>query len=92
MLVRSLPSAKASATATGSRIANAATAGIKNWFKRNQLPLSSSVRENKFSYSSASNMMAVKQDTKKPDAKNAVKAATPAPLAVVLSRLPTRAS
>ncbi len=61
----------------------AATVGTKNWFKRGQLPLSSSVQENKLLYSSASDIMAVKQNTKNAYAKNDVKAAAPAPLAVV---------
>ncbi len=52
---------------------------IKNWFKRGQLPLSSSVQEDRLLYSSASDMMTVKYKT----AKNAMKAAAPAPLAVV---------
>ncbi len=45
--------------------------------------LSSSVQGNKLSYSSASNMMAVKHNTKSVNAKNAVKEAALAPLAVV---------
>jgi hypothetical protein len=64
-------------------ITEATTVGIKNWFKRGQLPLSSSVRENKLFYSSANDIMAVKHNTKNANGKNAVKAAAPAPLAVV---------
>jgi hypothetical protein len=60
-------------------ITKAATVGIKNWFKRQQSPLSSSVQEDRLLYSSASDMMAVKHKTNK----NAVKAATPMPLVVV---------
>ncbi len=75
---------KSSAMATRG-ITEAATVGIENWFKRGQLPLSSSVRENKLLYSSASGIMAVKHNKKNSNAKtkNAVKAAAPAPLAVV---------
>ena len=73
---------KASAMATRG-INEAATVGIENWFKRGQLPLSSSVRENKLLYSSASDIMAAKHNTKNANAKNAVKAAAPAPLMVV---------
>jgi hypothetical protein len=76
--MKSLPSTKASAMATGG-ITEAATVGIENWFKIGQLPLSSSVREDRLSYSSASDMMAVKHKT----AKYAMKAAAPAQLAVV---------
>jgi hypothetical protein len=47
------------------------------------VPLSSSVRENKLLYSSASNMMTVKHNTKSANAKNAMKAAALAQLAVV---------
>jgi hypothetical protein len=61
----------------------AATVGTKNWSKRGQLPLSSSGRENKLLYSSASDVMAVKHNTKNTNAKNAVKTAAPALLAVV---------
>ncbi len=57
--------------------------GIKSWFKRGQLPLSSSMQENKLLYTSASDIMAVKHNTKKANTKNAVKAAAPASLAVV---------
>ena len=39
-------------------------AGIKNWFKRGWLPLSSSVHEIKFLYYSASNVTAIKHDIK----------------------------
>ncbi len=75
---------KSSAMATRARgITKAATVGIKNWFKRGQMPLSSSMRENKLLYSSASDIMAVKHNTKIVNAKNAVKAAAAAPLAVV---------
>ena len=38
--------------------------GSHSWFERGQLPLSFSVKEFKFLYYSASNMMAVKQDRK----------------------------
>ncbi len=61
--MRTLPSLKASTTATGG-ITEAATAGIKNWFERQQLHLSSSMREFKFFYYSARNMTAIKHDTK----------------------------
>ncbi len=44
-------------------ITKAAT-GMENWFERGQLPLSFSMQENKLSYSSASNMMAIKHNTK----------------------------
>ena len=44
--VRSLPSINANATAIRV-ITKAATVGIKNWFKRGQLPLSSSEQEKK---------------------------------------------
>jgi hypothetical protein len=64
-------------------ITKAATVGIKNRFKRGQLPLSSSMQEIKLLYSSASDIMAVKHNTKHANAKNTVKAAAPAPLAVV---------
>ena len=47
------------------------------------MSLSSSMRENKLSYSSASNMMTVKHNTKSANTKNAVKVAALAPLAVV---------
>jgi hypothetical protein len=57
--------------------------GIKNWFKRGQLPLFSSVWEKKLLYSSASDIMAVEHNTTSANTKNAVKAAAPAPLAVV---------
>ncbi len=73
---------KASTTATWG-INKAATVGIGTGFESGQSPLSFSVRENKLLYSSASHMMAVKHNTKSPNAKNAVKAAAPAPLAVV---------
>ncbi len=76
--MKSPPSTKVSATATGG-ITEAATVGIENWFKRGRLPFSSSVQEDRLSYSSASDMMAIKHKT----AKNAMKAAAPAPLAVV---------
>ncbi len=72
----------ASAMATRG-ITEAATVGIVNWFKRGQLPLSSSVRENKLLYSSASDIMAIKHNAKSANTKNAVKVAAPAPLAVV---------
>jgi hypothetical protein len=49
--------------------------GLRTGFERGQLPLSSSVQENKLSYSSASDMMTVKHNTKKANTKNAVKAA-----------------
>ncbi len=78
MPVRSLPSTIASAMVTGG-ITKAATVGIENWFERGQLPLSSSVWEDRLSYFSASDMMAFKHKT----AKIAVKAAAPASLAVV---------
>jgi hypothetical protein len=42
------------------------------------------MRENKLSYSSASNMMTVKHNKKSANAKNAMKAAALAPLAVVV--------
>ncbi len=45
--------------------------------------MSSSVRENNLSYSSASDMMTVKHNTKSANAKNAMKAAALAPLEVV---------
>ncbi len=81
--MRSPPSTKASTMATRG-ITEAATVGIKNWFERGQLPLSSSsVWENKLLYSSASNMMAIKHNTKSANTKNTVKAAAPTPLAVV---------
>ncbi len=76
--MKSLPSTKASTTATWV-ITEAATVGIKNWFKREQLPLSTSMWEDRLSYSLASDMMAVKHKT----AKNAMKAAASAPLVVV---------
>ncbi len=41
------------------------------------------MQENKLSYSSASNMMAIKHNTKSANTKNAMKAAALAPLAVV---------
>ncbi len=63
--VRSPPSMKASAVATRG-ITEAATVGIKNWYKRGQLPLSSSMQENKLLYSSASDIMAVKHSIKVP--------------------------
>ncbi len=80
--MRSPPSTKASTKATGG-ITKAATVGIESWFKRRHLPLSSSMREDKLLYSSASNMMAAKHNMKIANAKNAVKAAAQAPLAVV---------
>ncbi len=64
-------------------ITEAATLGTENWFKIGKLPLSSSVRAKKLLYSSASDTMAVKHNTKNDNAKNAVKAAAPAPLVVV---------
>ncbi len=73
---------KVSAKANGV-ITKAATVGIENWFQRGRLPLSSSVRENKLSYSSASDMITIKRSTKSANAKNAMKAAALAPLAVV---------
>ncbi len=76
--MKSPPSTKASATTTGD-ITEAATVGIENWFKRGQLPLSSSMQEDRLSYSSANDMMAIKHKT----TKNAMKAAAPLPLAVV---------
>ncbi len=66
-----------------SDITEAATVGIENWFKRGQLPLSSSVQENKLLCSSASDIMVVKHTTKTANAKNTVKAEALAPLAVV---------
>jgi hypothetical protein len=72
---------KVSATATRG-ITKVAT-GMENWFERVQLPLSSSVQENKLLYSSASNMMAVKHNTKSTNTKNTVKVAALVPLAVV---------
>ncbi len=69
--MRSPPSTKASATATGG-ITKAATVGIKNWFERGQSPLSSSMQEIMLLYNSASNMMAIKHNTKSGYAKNAV--------------------
>jgi hypothetical protein len=57
--------------------------GLRTGFERRQLPLSSSVRENKLSYSSASDMMTVKNKTKSANIKNAMKAAALALLAVV---------
>jgi hypothetical protein len=68
--------------ATGG-ITEAATVGIENWFERGQPPLSSSVQGNKLFYSSASNMMNVKHNTKSANTKNAMKAASLVPLAVV---------
>ncbi len=59
--VRSLPSMKVSAMATGGN--TEADTGMENWFERGQLPLSFSVQENKLLYSSTSNMMAVKHNT-----------------------------
>ena len=56
--MRALPSLKASTMATGG-ITEEATVGIKNWFERGQLPLSSSVQEIKFLYYSASNVTAL---------------------------------
>ncbi len=50
--MRSPPSTRVSATATRG-ITEAVTVGIKNWFERGQLPLSSSVQEKKLWYSSA---------------------------------------
>ncbi len=80
--MRSLPSIKVCSSATGG-IAEAATVRIENWFKRGQLPLSASVQENKLSYSSASNMMAVKHNTNSANTKNGVKVAALALLIVV---------
>jgi hypothetical protein len=60
---------RASATATRG-IAEAAT-GMEKWFKRGLLPLSSSVQENKLSYFKASNMMAIKSNSKSTNAKKA---------------------
>ncbi len=57
--------------------------GNETWFKRGKLPLSSSAWENKLLYSSASDTMAVKHNTKNANAKNAVKVAAPVPLAGV---------
>ncbi len=57
--------------------------GLRTGFEKGQLPLSSSVRENKLLYSSASNMMTVKHNKKSTNAKNDVKAAALALLAVV---------
>jgi hypothetical protein len=79
--VRSPPSMKVSTMATGG-ITKAAT-GMKNWFERGQLPLSLSVQENKLSYSSASNMMAVKHNTKSTNTNDTKEAAALALLAVV---------
>ncbi len=76
--LRSPPSTQASATATGV-ITKAATVVIENWFERGQSPLSSSVREDRLLYSSASDMMAVKHKT----TKNTVKTSAPVPLVVV---------
>ncbi len=76
-------SMKSSAMATRG-ITMAATVGTKNWFKRGQLPLSSSMWEKKLLYSSASDVMAVKHNTKNANTKNAVKAAAPALLVVVV--------
>ncbi len=73
---------KASTMATRG-ITEAATVGIKNWSKKGQLPLSSSVLGNKLLYSSASDIMAVKHNTIRANTKNALKAAAPVPLAVV---------
>ncbi len=73
---------KSSAMATRG-ITKAATVGIKNWLKRGQWPLSSSVWENKPLYSSVSDIMAVNHNTKNANSKNTVKAAAPTPLAVV---------
>ncbi len=73
---------ESSATATGC-ITKAATVGIKNWFEREKLPLSSSVWENKLSYSSTSNMMAIKHNAKSANTKKTMKASAPVPLAVV---------
>ncbi len=81
--MRSPPSTKASALATGGIAIKASTMGIEKWFERGQSPLSYFVWENKLSYSSASNMMAVKHNTNSANTKNSVKAAAPAPLAVV---------
>jgi hypothetical protein len=64
--------------------------GIKNWFKRGHLPLSSSVLENKLFHSSASDMMAVKHSTKSANTKNAAKAASLVPLAVVVVTVSTK--
>ncbi len=80
--MRSLPSMKASVMATRG-ITMAATVGIGTGFEIGQFPLSSSVQEDKLLYSSASNMMAVKQNTKNTNAKNTMKVAAPALLSVV---------
>jgi hypothetical protein len=64
-------------------ITKVATVGTENWFKRGQLPLSSSVQKNKLLFYSASDTMAVKHNTKNANAKNAVKAAALALLVVV---------
>ncbi len=79
--MRSPPSMKASAKATGG-ITEEGT-GIKNWLEREQLPLSSSMDENRLSYFPASNMVAVKHNTKSANTKNAMKVAALVPLAVV---------
>ncbi len=55
-------------------ITEAVTVRIKNWFERGLLPLSSSMRQNKLFYSSSSNMMAIKHNTKSANSKNAMKA------------------
>jgi hypothetical protein len=60
-------------------ITEATTVGIENCFKKGQLSLSSSVWENKLFYSSASDIMAVKYNTKNANAMNTVKAAAPGP-------------
>jgi hypothetical protein len=64
-------------------LTKAATVGIENWFLRGQSPFSSSMQENKVSYSSVSDMMAIKHNTKSTNAKNAVKVAATAPQAMV---------
>jgi hypothetical protein len=57
--------------------------GYQELVKRGQMLLSFSVQENKLMYSSASDMMAIKHNTTSANAKNAMKAAAPAPLLVV---------
>ncbi len=56
---------------------------MENWFESGQSPLSFSVQENKVLYSLASNMMAVKHNTRSTNTNNAKEAAALAPLAVV---------
>ncbi len=67
--MRSPPSTKASAMATGG-ITKAATVGIGTDFERIQLPLSFSVWENNLPYFSASNMMAIKNNMKSANARD----------------------